>query len=200
MYAYIKGTVEEILADSVVIDNNGIGYRIFVPASAVPELNLGEERKLYTHFAVREDAMQLFGFLTKDDLEVYRLLLGVSGVGPKGALGILSVMDADDLRFAVLTEDAAGIAKAPGIGKKTAQKVIIELKDRLNPEDALIQKSDLKNEKAAAEGSPSSDAVLALVALGYTAPEATKAVRRVLEQNPDADTETLIRAALRELF
>ena len=103
-----------------------------MPGSALGELAVGEERKLHTHFAVREDAMQLYGFLSEDDLQVFRLLLGVSGVGPKGALGILSQMNGDDLRFAVLSDDAQSIAKAQGIGKKTAQKVILELKDKLD--------------------------------------------------------------------
>lgn len=201
MYAYIKGTVEEIGSDSAVIDNNGIGYRVFIPGSAAQQLRIGEEVKLHTHFSVREDAMQLFGFLTRDDLEVFRLLIGVSGIGPKGALGILTVMDADDLRFAVLGEDAAGIARAPGIGKKTAQKVIIELRDKLDLEDAFEKKA-ARTEAAAAQaaGSPQSEAVLALQALGYTGAEAARAVKKVSADLTGADTEDVIRAALKELF
>ncbi len=147
MYAYIKGTVTGLGSDSVVLDNNGIGYRISVPGTLIDELSIGDERKLYTYFSVREDAMQLFGFLREDDLEVFRLLLGVSGIGPKGALGVLGVMDADDLRLAVLSDDVAAIAKAPGIGKKTAQKVILELRDKLDLEDALTKKSEHAAEK-----------------------------------------------------
>ena len=132
MFAYIRGTVAALESDSVILDHQGIGYRIYVPSAVLAELSVGEERKLHTYFAVREDAMQLYGFLTADDLELFRLLIGVSGIGPKGALGILGVMSGDELRFAVLSEDAAGLSKAPGIGKKTAQKVIIELKDKLD--------------------------------------------------------------------
>ena len=101
---------------------------------------IGEEIKLHTYLNVREDAMQLFGFLTRDDLEIFRLLIGVSGIGPKGGLSILSKLSADDLRFAVLSGDAKAISSAPGIGKKTAEKVIIELKDKLNLEEMLEPK------------------------------------------------------------
>ena len=201
MYAYIKGTVEGIGADYLIVENAGIGYRIFVPYSVADRVVKGEEYQFFTHFSVREDAMQLFGFLTQDDLDLYRMLLGVSGIGPKGALGILSVMDADDLRFAVLSEDAAGIAKAPGIGRKTAQKVIIELKDKLNLEDAFEKKAAHTEQKAMeTAGSAQSEGVLALTALGYTNTESMKAVRKAASVSPDAGTEDLIKAALKELF
>lgn len=201
MYAYIKGTVAALAQDSAVIDNGGIGYRIFMPGGSLQELSVGDERKIYTHFAVREDAMQLFGFLTEDDLNVFRLLLGVSGVGPKGALGVLSVMNADDLRFAVLSDDAAGISRAPGIGKKTAQKVILELKDKMDLRDAFERKAAHTEEAAArADGSPQAEAVLALTALGYGNTEALRAVRKAASAIQDADTESLLKAALKELF
>ncbi|MBP3913268.1 MAG: Holliday junction branch migration protein RuvA [Lachnospiraceae bacterium] len=198
MYAYIKGTVEAVKSDHVIVECGGIGYRIFVPASYPDQLRIGDEVKLHTFFSVREDAMQLFGFLTEDDLEIYRLLLTVSGVGPKGALGILSVLNADDLRFAVLSDDSTSIAKAPGIGKKTAQKVIIELKDKLSLTDAFEKKAE--HVAAAKYGpSPDMDAAEALTALGYSKAEALKAVRAAAALNPEADTEGLIRAALRTL-
>ncbi|MDO4621275.1 MAG: Holliday junction branch migration protein RuvA [Lachnospiraceae bacterium] len=201
MYAYIRGTIAAVSEDSVVIDNQGIGYRVFVPSSVSEAVSVGCVETLYTHFAVREDAMQLYGFLSEDDLNMFRLLLGVSGIGPKGALGILTVMNADDLRFAVLSDDAAGIAKAPGVGKKTAQKVIIELKDKLDLQDAFELKAAHTAAKAKTEGnSADSEAVLALTALGYSNSEAYKAVRKVSGDLPDADTETLIKAALKELF
>ena len=198
MYAYIKGTVEAIKNDQVILECGGIGYRIFVPSSYPDQLRIGDEVKLHTFFSVREDAMQLFGFLTEDDLEIYRLLLTVSGVGPKGALGILSVLNADDLRFAVLSDDSASIAKAPGIGKKTAQKVIIELKDKLSLSEAFEKKSE---HTAAAEvpPSPDMDAVEALTALGYSKTDALKAVRAASALSPYADTGELVSAALRTL-
>ena len=198
MYAYIKGTVEYISDEYVVMDNHGIGYRIFVPGNALTSLRTGEEQTLYTHFAVREDALQLYGFLSQDDLDLFRKLLGVSGVGPKGALGILSVMNADDLRFAILSDDAAAISRAPGIGKKTAQKVILELKDKLDLLDAFEKKAANTELAAAGEaGSAQADAVMALTALGYGNTEAMKAVRKAASENDAADAETLIKMALK---
>ncbi|MBP3877119.1 MAG: Holliday junction branch migration protein RuvA [Lachnospiraceae bacterium] len=201
MIAYIQGTVRAIRDDSLVIDRGGIGFRVFVPASVSANVREGSEECIYTHFAVREDAVCLYGFLTEDDLEVFRLLLGVSGIGPKGALGILSVMSADDLRFAVLADDAAGIAKAPGVGKKTAQKVILELRDKLSLRDAFEKKAQHTSVAAGeAGGDAGRDAVMALTALGYSGTEAHRAVRSVLQLTPEADTEALIKAALKELF
>ena len=198
MYAYIKGTIEYIADEYVVMDNHGIGYRIFVPGNALTSLRTGEEQTLYTHFAVREDALQLYGFLSQDDLDLFRKLLGVSGVGPKGALGILSVMNADDLRFAILSDDAAAISRAPGIGKKTAQKVILELKDKLDLLDAFEKKAANTELAAAGEaGSAQADAVMALTALGYGNTEAMKAVRKAASENDAADAETLIKMALK---
>lgn len=148
MIGYVKGILEEADDQCIIVDNHGIGYRIFVPGSvfsgAIP---IGQEVKVYTYLNVKEDAMQLYGFATRDDLRVFKLLLGVNGIGPKAGLGILSALSADDLRFAVLADDAAAIAKAPGIGKKTAQKLILELKDKLDLEDAFEQK--LANQAAA---------------------------------------------------
>ena len=201
MFAYIRGTVAALESDSVILDHQGIGYRIYVPSAILAELSVGEERKLHTYFAVREDAMQLYGFLTADDLELFRLLIGVSGIGPKGALGILGVMSGDELRFAVLSEDAAGLSKAPGIGKKTAQKVIIELKDKLDLMDAFEKKAAHTAVGAAAqENSAQSDAIMALTALGYSSTEAMRAVRTAAAEEESEDAEALIRAALKLLY
>ena len=128
MIAYIKGRIAEILEDRVILEAGAIGYNIFMPmASAEAVLRKGDEVKLHTYLNVREDAMQLFGFLTRDDLNTFKLLLGVNGIGPKAALGVLSGLTADELRFAVLADDVKTISRAPGIGKKTAQKLILEL-------------------------------------------------------------------------
>ena len=141
MIAYIKGIVAEIQKDGIVLESQNMGYRIFMPASSLQRLGkTGEEKTIHTYLHVKEDAMQLYGFLKKEDLAVFRLLLGVSGVGPKGAMGILSCLSGEDLSFAILSDDAAAIAKAPGIGKKTAQKVILELKDKMNLQEAFEQK------------------------------------------------------------
>ena len=161
--------------------------------------SMGEEVKVYTYLHVREDAMILFGFLTKDDLFVFRLLLGVSGIGPKGALAILSVMTTDDLRFAVLGDDAKAIAKAPGVGAKTAQRLILELKDKLSLEDAFEQKL-AKNDNPVqnkAKGAKN-EAIEALVALGYSSSEALKALNGI-EITDDTDVEDILKAALKNM-
>lgn len=202
MYAYITGRVAAIRESGIVLENNGIGYLIETPANVAARVSVGEERKLFTHFAVREDAMQLFGFLTEDDLGLFRMLLSVSGIGPKGALGVLSGLSADELRFAVLSGDAAALAKAPGIGKKTAQKIILELKDRLSLAEVVEQKLENAADTAnpsVPKGSAQSEAVLALVALGYGNAEALKAVRKAAETADAEDVEALLKAALREL-
>ena len=126
MIAYIKGTVEEILEDRVILEAGNMGYNIFMPMGAVEHLlHKGQEIKIHTYLNVKEEALQLFGFLTRDDLNTFKLLLGVNGIGPKAALGVLSGLSADELRFAVLADDVKTISRAPGIGKKTAQKLIL---------------------------------------------------------------------------
>ena len=203
MIGYIRGILEEADEQSVIIDNHGIGYRIFVPSSAFSgALPIGKEVKIYTYLSVKEDAMQLYGFLTRDDLRMFRMLLGVNGIGPKAGLGILSALTADELRFAVLADDAASIAKAPGIGKKTAQKLILELKDKLNLEDAFEQK--LANQaagdiSAADTGSQVQEAVQALTALGYPGTDALRAVKKV-EGAESMTVEEILKAALKKMF
>ena len=200
MYAYIKGTLEETGEDYIVVEAGGIGYQIFTAGQTFQYLpSVGEELKVYTYLHVREDAMILFGFLTKDDLFVFRLLLGVSGIGPKGALAILSVMTTDDLRFAVLGDDAKAIAKAPGVGAKTAQRLILELKDKLSLEDAFEQKL-AKNDNPVqykAKGAKN-EAIEALVALGYSSSEALKALNGI-EITDDTDVEDILKAALKNM-
>ena len=146
--------------------------------------------------------MLLYGFLTADDLRLFELLLGVNGVGPKAGLGILSALSADELRFAVLSDDAAAIAKAPGIGKKTAQKLILELKDKMSLEDAFEKKLAHEQEAASVSGflihDGRQEAAEALIALGYSSTDAMKAVRKVTDVSPD-DVEALLKAALKQL-
>ena len=194
MYAYIKGTLKETGEDYIVVEAGGIGYQIFTTDQTFQYLpSMGEEVKVYTYLHVREDAMILFGFLTKDDLFVFRLLLGVSGIGPKGALAILSVMTTDDLRFAVLGDDAKAIAKAP------AQRLILELKDKLSLEDAFEQKL-AKNDNPVqnkAKGAKN-EAIEALVALGYSSSEALKALNGI-EITDDTDVEDILKAALKNM-
>lgn len=199
MIAFVRGTLAALTENQAVVDHNGFGFAIYINGRDAGRLTgMGEEVQLYTYLNVREDAMQLFGFLSKEDLEVFRLLLNVNGVGPKAALGILSALSANDLRFAVLSDDSKTLSAAPGIGKKTAQKIILELKDKFHLEDAFEEKyTETKDASLAASGS-SDEAVQALVALGYSGSDALKAVRQVAT-GENMDTEQILKAALRYL-
>lgn len=203
MIAYIKGVVAEIWEDRIILESQNMGYNIFMPMASVDTaLHTGEEAKIYTYLNVREDAMQLFGFLTKDDLNTFKLLLSVNGIGPKAALGVLSGLSADELRFAVLADDVKTISKAPGIGKKTAQKLILELKDKLDLQEAF----QLKTQHVQETGSDTADlsgmrkeALEALTALGYSGADALRAVKKV-ELTADMNVEALLKAALKNMF
>ncbi len=201
MIGYIKGLLDSKGEDRVWVENSGIGFEIFVPGSVMDELpHTGEEIKLYTYLHVREDIMQLYGFLTADTCELFKLLLTVSGVGPKGALGILTVMDADTLRFALLAGDAKAIAKAPGVGKKTAEKVVLELRDKIDQSDYMDPGNDnISTGTVSEDTSAAKDTIEALVALGYSSTDAMRAVKSAAAMVGDADTETLLKAALKSI-
>ena len=203
MISYIKGTIESIGEDEIVLENQGIGYAIRVPLSVIRSVSVSEKPvKIYTYMYVREDALNLYGFLSKDDLSIFKMLITVNGIGPKGAIGILSNLSADDLRFAVLSDDAKAIAKAPGVGIKTAGKVILELKDKMKLEDAFEKKLEhtlQENGTVQTDESQIADAVSALVALGYGATEAMKAVRSVGDSE-NMDVEQLLKAALKKMI
>ena len=209
MISYIKGTLADVFTDRIVVENQGIGYEILVPGSLTGRMPLiGEEVQLYTYLYVREDALMLYGFFTRDDLHVFKLLIGVSGIGPKGALAILSVISPNELRLAVAVEDAKLIATAPGIGLKTAKKLIIELKDKLKEAETEPSASTTA---ASAEGGTNGggssfqefqqEAIEALAALGYGRSEAATAVRKAAKSLGDtADVEMLLRQALTNLL
>ncbi len=205
MYAYIKGTLEEISEDAVVVETGGIGYNIKVSTATAQLLpGVGNKVKIYTYTLVREDVFNLFGFLTRDDLEVFKKLITVSGIGPKGGLAILSVMSADALRFAVMAGDAKAIAKAPGIGAKTAERVILELRDKISLEDTLQGLGTPAGQREqAASGAGDNlmrrEAIEALVTLGYSASDATAAVKKV-EIPEDATSESILKLALKHMF
>lgn len=187
--------------DSIVVEAAGVGYLIYIPTQYFDMLpDEGEDVKIYTYLCVREDAMILYGFLSKDDLEIFKLLITVSGIGPKGGLAILSTLSADDLRFAILSGDSKAISKAPGIGAKTAQRVILDLKDKLSLEDAFEKK--LENQTSGAAVSINStvknDAVMALNALGYSSTESLKAVSKV-DITEDMDVEDVLKLALKNM-
>ncbi len=200
MYSYIRGPLAEVEIDHIVIDVYGVGYTIYIPTNCMDYLpGIGEECKIHTYLYVREDAMILYGFLTKDDLDLFKQLITVSGIGPKGALGILSALSADDLRFAILAGDSKAIAKAPGIGAKTAQRVILELKDKMSLEDAFEKKLDHEKVMVASSNNQvKNDAVLALTALGYSSSESLKAVSKV-EITEDMDVEAVLKLALKHM-
>ena len=201
MYSYIRGELAEINSDHIVVDVSGIGYQIFIPGQSMNYLpNMGDEIKVHTYLYIREDAMVLYGFLSKEDLEVFKQLITVSGIGPKGGLAILSTLSADDLRFAILSGDSKAISKAPGIGAKTAQRVILDLKDKISFEEAFESKLE-KTKDAPVQSlnnSNKNDAVLALNALGYSSTESLKAVSKV-EITADMDVEDILKAALKHM-
>ncbi len=201
MYAYIRGILAEVEEDLIVVEAAGVGYNIYITGQMFDILpQRGAEVKIHTYLSVREDAMQLYGFPTRDDLKFFKLLIGVNGIGPKGALGILSAMSADDLRFAVLADDAKAISKAPGVGAKTAQRLILELKDKISLEDAFEQKlantADGTRQKNA--NAAQNEAVQALTALGYGASEALRAVNAV-ENAGEMEVEDILKAALKNM-
>ena len=202
MISFIRGTVADLTETSVIVESGYIGFEINMTGNALAQLHIGQEVKLHTYFQVREDAMQLYGFWHKDDLQVFRLLLSVNGIGPKAALGVLSGLSADELRFAVLSDDVKTLSRAPGIGKKTAQKLILELKDKLKLEDAFEKKLMHEQENADLNDTDVHDgrqeAVEALTALGYSSSEALKAVHKVTDVDP-GDVEAILKAALKQL-
>ena len=198
MISYVKGELAVVYEDKIVVETGGIGYGIYMPGKSIGMLpNIGSIVKIHTYLNVREDAMQLFGFLTKDDLEVFRLLISVSGIGPKGGLAVLSALSADELRFAIMAGDAKAICAAPGIGKKTAERLIIELKDKLKLED-MIERDEVSVDMRPANDDAQAEAIQALVALGYNSAESLRAVRSV--NLPGASAEELLKEALKKMM
>ena len=200
MISYIKGELTEISEGIIVVENNGIGFNINVPATVISSLSsIGEEVKVYTYLQIREDAHSLYGFLTRDDLNMFKMLINVNGIGPKGALAILSTLSPDDLRFAICSGDVKLISSAPGIGNKIAQKIILELKDKVNLADVLERSEGNSIENASgSELNAKNEAVEALVSLGYSNSEAVRAVRQI-DDADKKDSETILKEALKKL-
>ena len=198
MFSYIKGLLAEVFEDVIVVETGGIGWNIHVPLSVLDRLpRVGQEVKVYTFFQVREDAMSLYGFLTRQDLKMFRQLLGVNGIGPRGALGLLSALRPDDLRLAIISGDVKAISRAPGIGSKTAQRLILDLKDRISVDEMIPrQEAALEAKSRGGLGEAGNEAVSALVALGYSAMEASRAVRQV-EITESMTTEDVLKASLK---
>lgn len=197
--SYVKGPVAEIFEDVVVIDTRGVGLEVHVPLSVLERLpGVGMEVKLYTYFQVREDAMCLYGFLNRQDLQMFKQLISVNGIGPKGALGVLSALSPDSLRLAIISADAKAISRAPGVGAKTAQRIILDLKDKIEMSDLLIPKPEEGNESAVPAGGVAQEAIEALVALGYSGAEASRAVRQV-DIAETMTSEDVLKASLKHL-
>lgn len=197
MIKYLNGTLAEVDTDSIVVEVNGIGYGVNVPVSVIENVReIGSNIKIYTYMNVKEDDVSLFGFLTKDELEIFKRVISVSGIGPKGGLAILSTLSADDLRFAVLSDDAKAISKAPGIGLKTASKLILELKDKFDLQEAFEKKSNNVMQTSVRNNSEAQDAVEALVALGYLSTDALKAVRS-LDIDDSISSGNIVKMALK---
>lgn len=200
MIAYLKGIIADITEDNLVLEVNNIGYNIKISTGTAGVLSgIGEELKVYTYTCVREDAFLLYGFLTKDDLDIFRKLITVTGIGPKGGLAILSVMNANELRFAIIAGDAGAIAKAPGIGKKTAERVILDLRDKISLEDTLTSANTVNQAIGMTADSAGTEAVEALTALGYSASEALKAVKQVMITE-DMNAEDILKQALKKMY
>lgn len=172
MIGYLKGVISHIFVNSCFIDVHGVGYRTYAPASTLDTLCVGQEAMLYTYMSVREDAIVLYGFATQDEYDLFMLLIGVNGVGPKVALGILSAGTADSFRLAVHQKDIKGLTKMPGIGKKTAERIVLELQDKIGPvarEDAGA--ADLGNSAAPGLSDILAETLAALTSLGYSEQE-----------------------------
>ena len=201
MIGFIKGELAEIKENYIVLETGNIGYEINLPTSAILDLPPRKSTiKLYTYLHVKEDALSLYGFLSKDDLEMFKLLITVNGIGPKGALGMLSGITADEIRFAVLAEDTKAITKAPGIGPKTASKIILELKDKFKLESAFEQKLMNQSEKLNSQSlyGKREEAIQVLLALGYSSSDAYKIISQI-EITEDMDTEEILKLCLKRL-
>lgn len=202
MIAFIRGELIETESERVVVDVGGVGYGVRMPGRSIAMLPaLGNEVRIHTYLNIREDCMQLFGFLTRDELTVFKMVLAVSGVGPKYGLNLLSALSPDELRFAILANDVKAITKAQGIGKKMAEKIILELKDKFDMEDVLDQGTG-----ADGAGFPSESegiragAVQALVALGYSSAESVRAVKKVSTDTCTAVEDVLKQALANMMF
>ena len=197
MIAYIKGIFEEISEDGIVVEAGGVGYGIAVPPSLTSELTVGDEVKIYTYYQVAEDMQKLYGFASREDRRVFTLLLKVSGIGPRLAMSIMSAMSADELKLAVMTNDVKGLSRAPGLGRKTAEKLILELKDSFNAAEVITGAKEPQGTPLVMDDA-FSEAAQALMALGYSSSEAMKAVRQV-EAFPGITVDDVLQEAFRHL-
>jgi Holliday junction DNA helicase RuvA len=187
MIATLRGEISQVEDNALVVEVGGVGIRVFVPAPLRTRVKAGEAAYLFTHLIVREDALTLYGFESQSDRDLFNILLGVDGVGPKVALSVLSTMTLDSIRNAVFSDEPDILSRVPGVGKKTAQKMALHLKDKLKPGDGLS--------KLAAISDTDSEVLAALTSLGYSVVEAQTALQSLPKDAPD-DTEERLRLAL----
>lgn len=195
MIAYLKGIIDIKRQDYVVIDVHGVGYKIFMPEGAIQNLEVDSEAKIYTFMRVREDDVSLYGFLNVEELAMFELLISVGGIGAKSAVGILSNIAPSKFALAVITDDVATLKKLPGIGAKTAQRIILELKDKIKTQEATEQESEIKQKIEVSDGAK--DAIEALQVLGYTRKEVEEAISKIGDSN--LTTEEIIKQGLKYL-
>ena len=200
MIAYISGALVSAGENYIVIDNHGMGYRIFVSGKFLEHIPAyGTQIKIYTHMYIREDELTLYGFHSEEELPVFRILIGISGVGPKVAMAILTALTIQELQLAVISEDAKTISKANGVGAKGASRIILELKDKLKMEDMMDAAYEQSIVQDTQDLNAARDAILALVNLGYSNSEAALAVKKIGDTS-QMDIESILKAALKKLI
>lgn len=195
MFAYIKGELSYVMEDYIVVDNNGIGYMVYMPSTDIEKIKNNREVTVFTHYHVREDLIALYGFADKESLNIFKMLINISGVGPKAALSILSVVSPQNFILAVVTNDDKTLSKAQGIGKKLAQRIILELKDKFKDYDLSGGEKEL--DEVIIEKDGTKEAVAALVSLGYTKQEAIHAIKGI---DTSLKVEDIIKIALKHLM
>ncbi|HEY8343955.1 MAG TPA: Holliday junction branch migration protein RuvA [Bacillota bacterium] len=203
MIANLTGRVQQVAGDFSIINVGGVGFQVYMPLNALEELAHcnNEEVTIYTYLSHKEDAMTLYGFLRQEDKSLFQLIISVSGIGPKTALNILSFLPADDFRRAILNEETKALTRAPGIGLKSAQRLILELKSKIAKTTTTEERAELAAFTGEMEGGqPVEDAVAALVALGYQMAEATEVVKKVWQNNPNQTVPDLVRNSLKHLM
>ena len=191
MYSYIKGSIEEINLDHLVIENNGIGYRINASSNTIMKVQMGQQCKIYTKLIVKEDDMSLCGFYDKEELRMFELLTSISKIGPKVGLGILSFASPRQIGAYILSEDIAKLSKAPGVGKKTAERIVLELKDKIDKNNVEFESTLLTSQPIVVS---QDEAIDALVALGYSLQESKDAVQKCKKDG--LNTEDIIKKSL----
>lgn len=200
MIAYISGALVSAGENYIVIDNHGMGYRIFVSGKFLEHIPAyGTQIKIYTHMYIREDELTLYGFHSEEELSVFRILIGISGVGPKVAMAILTALTIQELQLAVISEDAKTISKANGVGAKGASRIILELKDKLKMEDMMDAAYEQSIVQDTQDLNAARDAILALVNLGYSNSEAALAVKKIGDTS-QMNIESILKAALKKLI